>query len=99
MSIINALPQKKGKTNYYSPVIKLNGNISEETELVAKKLDVELQEYLTAYFKRNSNIQNAAPPAAIASDDLALINSELKADADNLPEANEITEPIDDLPF
>lgn len=93
VSIIDATPEKKGKTNYFTPVYKLTGSVSEESELTAKTLDKELQEYLTAYFKRTNSLQSAATPAGAASEDIDLINTELQGGA------NEITEPIDDLPF
>jgi hypothetical protein len=99
VSIVGATPAKKGKTEYFTPVFKLSPTISEETEVTAQYLDKELQEFLTAYFKRTNNIQNAAAPAVAINETVEFLNTELSNDASNLPDANDITEPIDDLPF
>lgn len=53
ITIASADKAKKGATEYYVPVFKLNPKISEEAEAKAIELDKELQEYLKAYFSRN----------------------------------------------
>lgn len=54
ITISGANKAKKGATEYFVPVYKLTP-VSGETEAKAIALDKELQEYLSAYFKRNSN--------------------------------------------
>lgn len=89
--------KKKGQTVYYEPVFKLNSQIAEETEKQAIELDKQLQEYLAAYFKRTSSqiVESTADQAA-ASTTSDLPNSNGNGEYQH---ANEITEPIDDLPF
>lgn len=53
ISIKGTLHGKKGKTEYEMPVFS-STSVSEDTDKVAKDLDIELQEYLTAYFKRGT---------------------------------------------
>lgn len=106
VTIASAAPMKKGSTDYFAPVFKLNPNVSPGTEQKAVELDKLLQEYLAAYFNRNkSEQQETMSVAEVVTDrqkseinnfkepDLAEVNSQLYQDA------SEITEPIDDLPF
>jgi len=93
ITITSAKPMKKGATNYFIPVFKLNPNISEDTEGQCVLLDKHLQEYLTAYFARNkSEQQENVSPADVISDrqrndiadlkqeDLTEINTKLNED-------------------
>lgn len=56
--------QKKGSTTYYEPVFKHYPKVSEEADNVAKMLDVQLQEYLTAYFAQQGQPEVAMAVAA-----------------------------------
>lgn len=105
ITIASATPAKKGATSYFIPSFKLNPVISPDTEQKAIELDKTLQEYLTAYFNRNKAEQQETMSVAEVvtdrqkneinnfKDDQEEINSHLYQDA------NEVTEPIDDLPF
>lgn len=101
VTIESAKPAKKGATNYFIPVFKLNPKISEATEAKAIELDRQLQEYLYTYFKRSKTDQQENISAeevlsdreksninALQQDEYADINHQL---------ANE--QPVDDLPF
>lgn len=57
ISITGAEPKKKGKTDYFEPVFAAKP-VAEETDEQAKELDVILQEYLKAYFSRDSSQDN-----------------------------------------
>ena len=48
--ITGVAEKKKGTNKYYEPVFEHYAKVSEEAEAEATALDVELQEYLTAYF-------------------------------------------------
>jgi len=98
VTITSASPMKKGATNYFIPVFKLNPTISSETEQKAIELDKELQDYLKSYFNRNkSEQQETISVAEVVTQqqrhDIDQLNGELIRDAD------EVIEPIDDLPF
>jgi hypothetical protein len=62
VAITNALPKKKGKTEYFEPVFELR-TVSEETNAQAVELDRELQEYLKSYFTRNGQPEETARAA------------------------------------
>lgn len=53
VSVDEMLAGKTGKIEYQSPIFKMI-EVSPEAETAATALDKELQEYLTAYFKRNN---------------------------------------------
>lgn len=104
VTIVSATPAKKGATNYFIPVFKLNPTISPETEQRAIELDKELQEYLTTYFNRNkSEQQETISVAEVVTDrqrsDINNINEVDHLNGQLVSDANEVTEPIDDLPF
>lgn len=93
ITIASAKPMKKGATNYYIPVFKLNPNISEDTEGKCVELDKQLQEYLKAYFNRSKTEQqeNALPSDVITDkqkqeianfkqEELAEVNTRLNND-------------------
>lgn len=44
---------KKGTNTYYEPVFAHSAKVSEESDDAAKNLDVQLQEYLSAYFAQS----------------------------------------------
>lgn len=97
ITIVGSTPAQKGTTKYFVPQFGLKP-VAEETDRQAIELDKELQEYLNAYFKRNSAMQVDETVNQVASrsnqdEDFAAINSELSQ------QVNAITEPIDDLPF
>lgn len=56
--ITDKVSKRKGSNTYYEPVFSFNANVSEATDQAAKDLDVQLQEYLTAYFA-NAGIREA----------------------------------------
>lgn len=64
--IIDKAERKKGSNTYYEPVFRFNPTVTEETDNVAKMLDMQLQEYLTAYFA-NAGIQEAEQEYTAAS--------------------------------
>jgi hypothetical protein len=98
VSIASAAPMKKGKTDYFAPVFKLNPTISPETESAAQNLDKELQEYLKAYFIRNNTEQReTVKENEIVTTDVAEDIDEVNTTL--LHDASGITEPLDDLPF
>lgn len=49
-SITDKVKKKKGSNNYFEPVFTFHSDVSEATDNIAKDLDRQLQEYLTAYF-------------------------------------------------
>jgi len=55
IEIVGKQEATKGKTIYQIPVFK-KITTTQETDEIAKDLDVELQEYLTMYFKRNRDV-------------------------------------------
>lgn len=59
--------QKKGSTTYYEPVFEHYPKVSEESDNVAKMLDVQLQEYLTAYFAQAGIAEEERAYAATAN--------------------------------
>jgi len=56
VTVKSANPMKKGATKYFEPVYEVMP-VSEATNKVAAELDVELQEYLTAYFAKTGTAQ------------------------------------------
>ena len=56
VTVKSANPMKKGATKYFEPVYEVMP-VSEATNKVASELDVELQEYLTAYFAKTGTAQ------------------------------------------
>jgi len=48
--ITGVASKKKGTNTYYEPVFEHYAKVSEDAETAAQALDIELQEYLTAYF-------------------------------------------------
>lgn len=101
VTISAATPAKKGATNYFTPVFKLNPAIAPETEQKAIELDKTLQEYLTAYFNRNkSEQQETTAVAEVVTDrQKSDINDFEEVNSQQYESVNEMTEPIDDLPF
>lgn len=81
ITISGSSPMKKGATNYFIPVFKLNPQIAPETEQKAIELDKELQDYLSAYFKRTGAEQKenvgAADIVSPGQNDIDLLNTEL----------------------
>lgn len=64
---------KKGRVVFYTPTFKVVPT-TPETDAAAKRLDSDLQEFLTAYLKRNKREQAeqvAAQPAHVGDDDIA----------------------------
>lgn len=53
INISGATPEKKGATNYFTPVFEAK-QVSEATNEKATALDVELQQYLDLYLKKQS---------------------------------------------
>jgi len=60
---------KKGRITFHAPVFKVV-DTSEETNAAATALDIELQAFLSAYFKKNKKEQVAAPPAHVRDEDV-----------------------------
>lgn len=60
VTVKSATPAKKGATKYFEPKFEAI-KIKEETNLEAVKLDEVLQEYLKAYFARNTTAQSETP--------------------------------------
>lgn len=54
VAVKSAKPMKKGATKYFEPVYEAI-TVTEATNATATKLDVELQEYLTAYLSKNAS--------------------------------------------
>lgn len=108
ITIMSAAPMTKGVTKYFIPVFKLNPKIAESTEAKAVELDKELQEYLKAYFDRNKTAaqENVKAEEIITDRERQGINNLKEPDLDEsntlIPgerPADDINEPIDDLPF
>lgn len=107
VTISAAAPMTKGATKYFIPVFKLNPKITEAAENRAIELDKELQEYLTAYFNRNkADQQEAVKPEEVLTDRQRQGINEVEKEESLQPvngtvenPADEVTEPIDDLPF
>lgn len=91
VTITGATAMKKGKTDYFVPVYAAK-EISEETNLKAIELDRELQEYLSAYFKKDKEV---LPEDTLRNGQRQAID-ELKEDTFH---SNFNPEPVDDLPF
>lgn len=91
--ISEATPMKKGATKYFAPVFTLN-TFSPETDAKAVELDQQLQEYLKAYFNRNASEQQE-----IVNTETVTATTGRQNGVSHIPEASEITEPVDDLPF
>lgn len=104
ITIASATPMKKGATNYFTPVFKLNPKITEQAENRCIQLDKELQEYLKAYFNKNkAEEQESLSTADIITDRQRQdINSFKKEELVEVIEAEPIDtfiEISDDLPF
>lgn len=101
ISLSSAVPMTKGATKYFAPVFSLNANVTPETEAKAQALDKELQEYLKAYFTRNSTDQRETvkETEVIIADNNGALPDETEINSVLVHDANNIIVPLDDLPF
>lgn len=108
IKIDEAIPKKKGATNYFEPVYKAI-EIKEETNNAAIELDKIVQVYLDSYFKRGAQPVEQHQPETTVDNTQTGRQAQNNASnsfqqPSNRPEpiytgADEITEPVDDLPF
>lgn len=102
VKITGAEEQKKGATKYYSPIFEAIPEVKETTEENAKALDVQLQEYLTAYFALRGEEMAHAATASGNNSYIEQRNAELNdydkstetAFEENLPPVSD-----DEIPF
>lgn len=95
ITIGSAKAMKKGATNYFIPIFKLNPNINPETERECIALDIELQEYLKKYFNRNQSEQQEVTTVAEV-----VTAQQARAIEEFQPEPEDLNSDSDnDLPF
>jgi len=92
--ITGVAERKKGTNKYFEPVFEHYAKVSEEAETAAQELDVQLQEYLTAYFAQ----------AGIAEVEREYSGQPKNGDAfydhePDMPEVNMDSEPEEDFAF
>ena len=92
--------QTKGKTKYYAPVFATK-EVSEATNDKSKELDLELQEYLKAYFAMRGQQNEKAESAVAGSDYIAERNAEISAFEEPVGNVPEWAKPMSDesIPF
>lgn len=95
----SANPMKKGATKYFEPVYEVMP-VSEATNKVAAELDVELQEYLTAYFAKAGTAQPEYTDVVDENQDNGL-NAKKPVFKQEVYESPDIVSDLDDsdLPF
>lgn len=94
--------EKKGRVTFFAPVFKAITKVNEENEKAAQELDKQLQEYLKAYFERQSALNEQTLEQAVDS-----ANKGQEQPKEH-PKSNTATEPVayndvvdyeNDLPF
>ncbi len=99
VTVKSANPMKKGATKYFEPVYEVMP-VSEATNKVASELDVELQEYLTAYFAKTGTSQPEYTDVVDENQDNGL-NAKQPVFKQEIHESPDIVSDLDDseLPF
>ena len=97
--ITGVAERKKGTNKYFEPVFEHYPKVSEEAEAAATQLDVELQEYLTAYFAQAgiAEVEREYSGTPKTSDEEAFYDNEPE-----MPPVNMDSEPVFDdseVPF
>ncbi len=84
--ITGAEKRKKGTTVYYEPVFEHYATVAPESDEVAKMLDVQLQEYLTAYFAQAGIAEVEAEYSGSGNDEIHTSNGQVSAMLNSPPE-------------
>jgi hypothetical protein len=95
VTVKSANPMKKGATKYFEPVYEVMP-VSEATNKVASELDVELQEYLTAYFAKTGTTQPEYTDVVDENQDNGL-NAKQPVFKQEVYESPDIVSDLDDL--
>lgn len=88
-SISGSNKKKKGTTDYFEPVFEFHAEVPEAVNASAVELDVQLQEYLTAYFA-NNGIAEVERELVTPEYSGTTIDNEYEVDADEVAERDAI---------